>query len=72
MRALRRFKVDPVFKIDETFFKQAESMCTQYRVIHRYHIKTFKGTVKVISSHTPCKGGIARFTIVLLKPLSDQ
>ena len=70
MRALRRFKVNPVFKIDETFLNQTESMCTQYRVIHRYHIKTFKGTIKVISSDT--KDGIARFTIVLLKPLSDQ
>ena len=26
--ALRHFKVDPVLKINETFKKQAESMCT--------------------------------------------
>ena len=25
-KALQHFKVDPVLKIDETFFKQAESM----------------------------------------------
>ena len=26
-KALRHFKVDPVFKIDETFYMQAEFMC---------------------------------------------
>ena len=26
-KALQHFKVDPVLKIDETFYKQAESMC---------------------------------------------
>ena len=28
-KALRHFKVDPVIKIDETVYKQAESMCTK-------------------------------------------
>ena len=27
-KAVRHFKVDPVLKIDETFMKQVESMCT--------------------------------------------
>ena len=27
-KALQHFKVDPVLKIYETFYKQAESMCT--------------------------------------------
>ena len=31
-----------------------------------------KGTVSLISSGPPCKDGIARFTTVTLKALSDQ
>ena len=31
--ALRHFKVDPVLKIDETVYKQAESMCAMYSYI---------------------------------------
>ena len=31
-----------------------------------------KGTVSVISSDPPCKDGNVRFTMVLLKALSDQ
>ena len=26
-KALRHFRVDPVIKMDETFYKQAESLC---------------------------------------------
>ena len=29
-KALRHFNVDPVLKIDETFYKQPESMCHCY------------------------------------------
>ena len=32
-KALQHFKVDPVKKIDETFYKQAESMCTKWTLI---------------------------------------
>ena len=28
-KALQHFKVNPVLKIDETFYKQAESMCSR-------------------------------------------
>ena len=31
-----------------------------------------KGTVSIISSDPPCKDGNAQFTIVPLKPISDQ
>ena len=34
--ALRHFKVDPVLKIDETVYKQAESMWTRDRKTVRY------------------------------------
>ena len=27
LKALRHFKVDPILKIDETIYKQTESMC---------------------------------------------
>ena len=32
----------------------------------------FKGTLRVILSHLPCKDGNVRFTTVYLKVLSDQ
>ena len=54
-KALTHFKVDPVLKIDETFYKQAESMCL---------CKEFNGTLKTCV----CSSSIEICVCKLTKP----
>ena len=63
-KALRHFKVDPVLKIDGTFHKEAESMCTIMGpgVSHEKMSTFISLTCINWILHLPCVHGIFRYT----------
>ena len=48
-KALRYFKVDPMLKIDETFYKQAKFIC-YWIFLEKKHAFTLQKTIK-LSEH---------------------
>ena len=57
------------------FFKAIKENIVTFNIFRKSlleYLEALKGTVSIKSSKPPCKDGNTRFTLVPIKPLSDQ